>query len=81
MEHGGGGTSTPAKAGANPRKPYKKRTPKPRFIPPNEKRKAKAIKQVEADRREAAAAEAERRKGRKTDSPKGSLSATEGPSR
>ena len=54
-----------------PRKPYKKRQPKPPFIPlalapaeAGEARKAQAVAEVEAERREAAAAEAERRKAR-----------------
>jgi hypothetical protein len=54
-----------------PRKPYKKRTPKPPFTPPEpalakalEARKAQAIAEVAAERRELAAAEEERRRRR-----------------
>ncbi|HTU10163.1 MAG TPA: hypothetical protein VMG08_04620 [Allosphingosinicella sp.] len=43
---------------------YKKRRPKPPFVPPDEVRKAQAVAEVEADRRVAAAAEAMRRKTR-----------------
>jgi len=56
---------TRAKAGAKPRKTYKKRSPKPRFVPPDDQQKAKAIADVAEERREAAAAEAERRKRRR----------------
>lgn len=47
-----------------PRKAYKKRTPKPPFTPPDETRKARVIAEVEAERNEAAAAEAKRRERR-----------------
>jgi hypothetical protein len=53
------GSSPPAQKRA-----YKKRQPKPPFTPPDEARKAQAFEEVEAERREAAAAEAERRKAR-----------------
>ena len=48
-----------------PLKTYKKRTPKPPFTPPDDARRAKAVAEVEAERRELAAAEAKRRKRRK----------------
>ena len=56
----------PTSTAPKPRKPYRrKRTPKRRFVALDEAQyashKAKAIKQVEVERREAAAAEAERR--------------------
>jgi len=47
------------------RKPYKKRTPKPPFMPPDEARKAQALVEVEAARRSGAAAVAGRRRERK----------------
>ncbi|HMG47897.1 MAG TPA: hypothetical protein VK614_10605 [Allosphingosinicella sp.] len=71
VEHGGG--AMPANdAPISPRtgKPlrrYKKRQPKPPFTPPDEARKAEAVAEVEALRREGATAAAERRLQRKSD--------------
>ena len=53
-----------AKAGAKPRKRYKKRTPKPPFTAPDEARKAEAVAEIEAARRYGAAEAAERRRQR-----------------
>jgi len=48
-----------------PLKRYKKRTPKPAFTPPDAARKAEAVAEVEAERRELAADEAARRRRKK----------------
>jgi hypothetical protein len=68
VQHGGGAEGLRPDPGAKrthkPRKPYKKRQSKPPFIPPDEARKAQAVADVEAERREAATAEARRRKRR-----------------